>query len=143
MLPLLLGAATLLLGSACSGSPPRPSGHLVGISLRDFGIASSTPVVHDGNVDFHIDNGSPSTHEFVLVRSDLPADGLPISSDGLSADEDKIDHVGEISQVDTLTTQDLVLHLAPGRYIFFCNLEGHYLGGMHGVLEVSDDVQTS
>jgi hypothetical protein len=59
------------------------------------------------------------------------------------ADEEKFDHVGEISEVDTLTTQDLVLHLAPGRYIFYCNLEGHYLGGMHGVLEVSDYVPST
>ena len=133
----------MLFVSACSGAPPRPVGHPVGISLRDFAIDSSVQVVHDGNVDFHIYNGSPSTHEFVLARTDLPSGGLPISPDGLRADEEKFDHVGEISEVDTLTTQDLVLHLAPGRYVFYCNLEGHYLGGMHGVLEVSDNVPST
>lgn len=139
---LLLGAAALVLVSACSGPPPLPSGHLVDISLRDFHIESSTRVVGEGNVDFHIYNGSPSTHEFVLARSDLPSNQLPISSDGLRADETQFIHVGEISEVDASTTRDLVLHLAPGRYIFYCNLEGHYLGGMNGVLEVSADVQT-
>jgi uncharacterized cupredoxin-like copper-binding protein len=142
LLPLL-GAAALLLVSACSGPPPLPVGHPVGISLKDFAIEASTPAVHDGNVDFQIFNGSPSTHEFVLARSDLPANQLPLSSDGLRADEDKFDHVGEISEVDTQTNQDLVLHLAPGRYIFYCNLEGHYLGGMYGVLEVSNDVPST
>ena len=43
----------------------------------------------------------------------------------------------------TASFETLVIHLAPGRYVFFCNLEGHYLGGMHGVLEVSGDASAS
>ena len=31
----------------------------------------------------------------------------------------------------------LKLHLAPGRYLLFCNMEGHYMGGMHTELVVS------
>jgi uncharacterized cupredoxin-like copper-binding protein len=26
--------------------------------------------------------------------------------------------------------------LAPGRYVLFCNMSGHYLGGMHRLLVV-------
>jgi len=25
----------------------------------------------------------------------------------------------------------LTVHLSPGRYVFFCNMEGHYMAGMH------------
>ena len=32
--------------------------------------------------------------------------------------------------------QFLKLHLAPGRYILFCNMEGHYMAGMHTELVV-------
>ena len=32
--------------------------------------------------------------------------------------------------------QTLVLHLAPGHYVLYCNLEGHYLGGMYAALTV-------
>jgi uncharacterized cupredoxin-like copper-binding protein len=35
--------------------------------------------------------------------------------------------------------ETLALSLQPGRYVFFCNMEGHYMGGMHGVLEVTPD----
>jgi uncharacterized cupredoxin-like copper-binding protein len=28
--------------------------------------------------------------------------------------------------------------LAPGHYVLFCNLEGHYLGGMNVSLEVRE-----
>ena len=76
------------------------------------------------------------TYEFVIVRTDFPSDQLPIGADGLSVNEDQLRPAGEIGEVESGTTQTLALHLAPGRYVFFCNLEGHYLGGMHGVLEV-------
>jgi uncharacterized cupredoxin-like copper-binding protein len=133
-----VGAALVLL-SACSGGSPAASGSTVNVSLHDFKIESSTGVSSNANVVFRVQNRAPVTHEFVIVRSDLPSDQLPIASDGLSVDEQKLRPVGEIGEVDSGTTQTLALHLAPGRYVYFCNLEGHYLGGMHGVLEVSGD----
>ena len=33
--------------------------------------------------------------------------------------------------------RELRVHLAPGRYVFFCNMEGHYLGGMHTTVTVT------
>jgi hypothetical protein len=133
-----LGAgAALLLLTACSPTSPTASGTVVNISLHDFKIVSATPVSSDPDVVFKVDNLAPATHEFVVVQTDLAPDKLPIASDGLSVDEDKLHPVGEIGEVPTGTVQTLALHLAPGHYVFFCNLDGHYLGGMHGVLEVT------
>jgi len=111
----------------------------VSISLHDFRIDSSISTTTSTDVIFEVHDLAPATHEFVLVRSDLPADDLPIAADGLSVDEDRLHPVGEIGEVETGTTETLALHLAPGRYVFFCNLEGHYLGGMHGAIEVRAD----
>jgi uncharacterized cupredoxin-like copper-binding protein len=77
------------------------------------------------------------THEFVVVRTDLPDDQLPIGSDGLSVNEEWLSSMGELDDVPASQSRSLTVDLAPGRYVFFCNLEGHYLGGMHGVLEVT------
>jgi uncharacterized cupredoxin-like copper-binding protein len=139
----LPAVATALLLSACSGGSPARSGSTVDITLHDFKIDSSTSVSSNTHVVFPVQNRAPTTHEFVIVRSDLPADQLPIASDGLSVDEDLFRPAGEIGEVDSGTTETLALHLAPGRYVYFCNLEGHYLGGMHGVLEVSGDAAAS
>jgi uncharacterized cupredoxin-like copper-binding protein len=128
---------------ACSGGASAPAGSTVSVTLHDFKIESSTPVSNQTGVVFRVQNLAPVTHEFVIVRSDLPADQLPIASDGLSVDEEQLRPAGEINQVEAGTTETLSIHLAPGRYVFFCNLEGHYLGGMHGVLEVSGDVPGS
>jgi uncharacterized cupredoxin-like copper-binding protein len=135
--PLPAALAALLLLSACSSGSPAASGSIVNITLHDFKIDSSSSVSSDTDVIFQVQNRAPATHEFVIVRSDLPSDQLPIASDGLSVDEEHLRPAGEIGQVETGTTETLAIHLAPGRYVFFCNLEGHYLGGMHGVLEVS------
>jgi uncharacterized cupredoxin-like copper-binding protein len=136
-------ATALVLLAACSGGSPGAPGSTVNVTLHDFKIESSTGASSDTNVVFRVQNQAPVTHEFVIVRSDLPSDQLPIASDGLSVDEQKLRPVGEIGEVDSGTTQTLSIHLPPGRYVFFCNLEGHYLGGMHGVLEVSGDAAES
>lgn len=137
--PLRLGYLMALLFMACTASPSRSPGQPIDVSLHDFRIDTTTPSVASGAVVFHIRNAAPATHEFVVVRTDLPADQLPIAADGLSVDEAQLRSVGEISEVDTETTQDLAVSLAPGQYVFFCNLEGHYLGGMHGSLVVTAD----
>jgi uncharacterized cupredoxin-like copper-binding protein len=135
-----LAGAFLVLGlvGGCTASDPAAAGSVVNVTLHDFRIDSeSTSVSGDQDVIFRIDNQAPVTHEFVVVRSDLPPDQLAIGSDGLSVDEDQLDPMGEIGEVESGTIQTLALHLSPGHYVFFCNLEGHYLGGMHGGLEVS------
>ena len=47
--------------------------------------------------------------------------------------------MGENGGIDLWHTDTLVLRLPPGHYVVFCNLEGHYLGGMHTLLEVRND----
>ena len=135
---LAIGVFVLLTPAACSAAP-QPKGQVVDVTLGDFHIDNATPAVTAGDVVMQVHNEAPATHEFVVVRTNLPADGLPLGPDGLSVNEDWLDGVGELNEVPAGTVGTLPLHLAPGRYVFFCNLDGHYLGGMHGVLEVSAD----
>jgi uncharacterized cupredoxin-like copper-binding protein len=107
------------------------------MTLRDFRIDASTSSVAGSDIVFRIHNAAPATHEFVVVPTDLPSGALPLAPDGLSVNEEAFDTAGEISEVPAGATTALELHLAPGRYVFFCNLEGHYLGGMHGSLQVT------
>ena len=135
---LAIGVFALLTPAACS-TAAQPKGQVVDITLKDFHIDNGTAFVTGGDVVMQVHNEAPATHEFVVVRTNLPADGLPLGPDGLSVNEDWLDRVGELNEVPAGTVGTLPLHLAPGRYVFFCNLDGHYLGGMHAVLEVSAD----
>lgn len=134
------GAVALLLLSGCTGGlpggPATPES-TVDVTLKDFAIHAPASVAA-GGVTFRIYNQGPATHEFVVVRTSLPAGELPIGSDGLSVDEDSLEGAGEVGEVDTWTTEPLTLPLTPGRYVFFCNLEGHYLGGMYTSFDVTD-----
>jgi uncharacterized cupredoxin-like copper-binding protein len=132
---LFVVPALLLLMPGCTSK--TPSGTPVDVTLKDFHITPTQQAAAAGDIVFRVHNDAPVTHEFVLVRTDLPADRLPIGPDGLSVNEDWLSSMGEIDEVGATETGTLPVTLPPGRYVFFCNLEGHYLGGMHGVLEVT------
>ncbi|MEP6972909.1 MAG: hypothetical protein ABI869_02060 [Actinomycetota bacterium] len=132
-----IAVASLFVAVLPTCSHQTAVGTTVDIRVRDFAIEASRSVIAHGPIDLRVNNRGPSTHEFVVVRTDLRADRLPIGPDGLSVDEDALATVGEIQDVPIWTTRLLELSLAPGRYVFFCNLEGHYLGGMHTSIVVS------
>jgi hypothetical protein len=131
----LVWATVLVAIVACSRAQPQPAGPAVGVRIKDFAIAAPR-TIPAGEVTLLVRNAGPATHEFVVVRTDLPAGELPIGADGLSVNEEWLHGVGELDDVPMWTTGALSLHLEPGRYVFFCNLEGHYLGGMHRAVEV-------
>jgi uncharacterized cupredoxin-like copper-binding protein len=106
--------------------------------LRDYRIRSSVSMVAAGTVTFSIHSKGPSTHEVAVFETTRPADRLPMGTDGLRIDEDSplLREAGELEQVDIGQTETIALRLRPGRYVLVCNMEGHYLGGMHFTLVV-------
>ena len=58
--------------------------------------------------------------------------------DGLTVNEDApgIKLVDEAEGFDIDDRKTMVLNLTAGHYVLYCNLEGHYLGGMHAALTV-------
>ena len=131
-------ALMLLVLGACSPSPVPSSGATVSVKLKDYRIMSSIATVHAGAVSFDVHNRGPSTHEFVVFETAQPADRMPLGADGLTIDEDSslLRHAGEMARVDIGQSRRLVLRLTPGTYVLVCNMEGHYLGGMHFSLVV-------
>jgi uncharacterized cupredoxin-like copper-binding protein len=91
-----------------------------------------------GPVSFLILNQGPTTHQLHVIRTDRAPDKLPLQRDGLTVNEDApgLDHLGEAQGLDIDDRRTLVLRLAPGHYVMYCNLEGHYLGGMYAALTV-------
>jgi uncharacterized cupredoxin-like copper-binding protein len=134
----LLGAClgVGLSAAGCAGSHVLGvEGTIVQVSERDFAI--STPKhVAAGAVTLRVANHGPDAHELIVVRT---RDGkLPFRGDGLTVDEDAVERatLGALEPGEPGGTRELHLHLRPGRYVLFCNMSGHYLGGMRAVLEV-------
>lgn len=132
---LLTVSAVLLMLPGCS-SPPTATDPTLRVRIKDFKIEPALPSIEDGPITLSVWNDGPTTHEFVVVRSDLPDDELPLGEDGIRVDEDAVTAVDELQEIGAKTRRDLSVSLSPGRYVLFCNFEGHYLGGMHASIEV-------
>jgi uncharacterized cupredoxin-like copper-binding protein len=138
-LALVLAAVALAVPlTVARRQEPTPSGTPVNVLLEDFEVRGDAAVVPAGTVSFRILNQGPTTHQLIVVRTDLDPDKLPLQRDGLTVNEDApgIDLLDEVGGLDIDDRQSLVLELAPGHYVLYCNLEGHYLGGMHASLTV-------
>ena len=139
-------ALTLVLAALAVAVPltvarrqePTPRGTPVNLLLKDFKVLGDAAVVPAGTVSFHIRNQGPTTHEVIVVRTDRAPDKLPLQRDGLTVNEEgrDIEFLDEVEGLDIDDRQTLALNLAPGHYVLYCNLEGHYLGGMYAALTV-------
>jgi uncharacterized cupredoxin-like copper-binding protein len=129
-------AAATGLSACSSDSSPQSHANVVRVTVRDFHIEVSPARIPAGNARLVIVNKGPDTHELLVVRG---GSALPLRKDGLTVDEEKLDPVtvatAEGEPPDAVET--LRLKLRPGRYELFCNMAGHYLGGMSGRLVVS------
>jgi uncharacterized cupredoxin-like copper-binding protein len=129
--------ALALFAVACSsqGGAAPAGGQVVRVKVKDFAIKAPKQLTH-GTIVLHVDNAGPDTHELVLVRAD--GHELPLRPDDLTVDEDAVKPrtVGTLDDAHPGSQRTWKLHLTPGRYVLFCNMSGHYLGGMHALLVV-------
>jgi uncharacterized cupredoxin-like copper-binding protein len=118
---------------------PTPSGTPVNVVLEDFKVQPDAAVVPAGTVSLRLLGHGPTAHELIVVRTDRAPDKLPLQRDGLTVNEEApgvelVDETEGLLDIDDRET--LTLDLAAGNYVLYCNLEGHYLGGMHAPLTV-------
>jgi uncharacterized cupredoxin-like copper-binding protein len=127
----------MLVASGCghAGNHAPPGTSVLAVSERDFAIAAPT-TLPAGELVLRVQNRGPDAHEFLVVRA--RSIRLPMRSDGLTVDEERLQRseVGVLEPAETHAVRDLRLHLTPGRYVLFCNMSGHFIGGMHKMLVV-------
>lgn len=136
--PVVVAAALCVLGGC---SPARRSaqgpGSVVNVTERDFRISVVPTHLSPGDVVVSVHNRGPENHELIVVRAGSST--LPLRPDGVTIDEDALaaTTVGALEPGAPGSVRRLRLRLAPGRYEMFCNMAGHYLGGMRTELVVS------
>jgi hypothetical protein len=136
-------ALTILIGStlavsACGdkGASGDHPAKVVHIAERDFHI-SSPDRLPAGDIELAIKNEGPDDHELIVVREGEKH--LPFRADGVTLDEEAAEKSKSIAgalEPAPPGTHRLRVHLTPGRYVLFCNMSGHYLGGMDRDVEV-------
>jgi uncharacterized cupredoxin-like copper-binding protein len=134
---LVYGPLVLLALAGCGTGGQATSSHqtILHVTERDFRIAAPKRS-HSGEVVLSVHNRGPDAHELIVVRE--RSSGLPLRRDGSTVSEEKLEPIiaGALEPGSPGSVRKLRLHLAPGRYQLFCNMSGHYLGGMHTVLVV-------
>jgi uncharacterized cupredoxin-like copper-binding protein len=123
-----------LVLSACSSSGG------VKATEKDFKITLDSSSASSGDVTFNVNNDGPSTHEFVVFKTDLPEGSLPTKKENgaVIVDENAtgLTHIDEVEDVAKGDSKDLTVNLKPGKYVVLCNLPTHYQLGMHAAFTV-------
>jgi uncharacterized cupredoxin-like copper-binding protein len=108
------------------------------ISEKDFAIQAPVATAKAGVVTFDVANQGPSAHEFLVFKTDLSADKLPVGPDG-RVNEDALNKVFDSqNNIDPNGAKTFNPTLAPGHYVLVCNLApNHYMAGMRADFTVS------
>ncbi len=127
-------AAALVCGllAGCGSSHPGRTAQskVVQVTEEDFHIEAPSSLTA-GRYTFRIHNEGATDHEFIIAPTTNGT--LPLRRDGLTVDEEAVEseEPGSLEPGSPGAVRTLTVQLKPGRYIFFCNMEGHYMAGMH------------
>jgi uncharacterized cupredoxin-like copper-binding protein len=97
----------------------------VSVSVNEFNVLPAVQGAPAGKVTFTVKNTGKAKHEFVVVRTLLPAGSLLQKS----GEANEAGNVGEIGSVTPGQTKSVALTLKKGHYSLLCNLPGHYRSG--------------
>ena len=113
----------------------------IDVGLTTYKIEMSKTSANSGDIVFHVHNDATDlTHEFVIFKTDLPEDQLPLTADGAVDEEGAgVTHIDEV-EVEPGQASDLAVNLESGNYVMICNIndnnEQHYMHGMHQAFTV-------
>jgi uncharacterized cupredoxin-like copper-binding protein len=136
-------AALLVLGSMSMPAVPAAADTTVKVDMWDKpdgsqGMDLSTTKVTPGKVTFEVTNVSKNDeeHEFLIAKTDQAPEQLPTTQGGVRIDESKLPGLEELGDLEPGESGKLTLDLTPGKYLLFCNEEGHFAAGMFAYLTV-------
>ena len=124
--------------TGAAAAPTGPSGPTTSVDVveKDFAIAPSAASGPAGNYTFNITNQGPTAHEFVIIKTDVKADQLPVQGDEVNEDDPKLQRIDEVEDLQQGGTSSFTVNLEAGHYAFICNIAAHYGQGMHVDFEV-------
>lgn len=126
---MIIGAAlsTTALGGSLALAGQSNANSTVNVTLKEFKILPSKASVPAGKVTFKVKNTGKVTHEFVVIKTNTAPGKLPVSKEEAS----EKGAVGEVPDVLHGKSGSVTLNLKKGKYVFICNVTGHYTAGQY------------
>lgn len=138
-------AAASTAGGPAGGTEPAvpgPGGGHYPVVMTEMSISIGYAFFPAGQVTFDVTNAGKTTHELVVIRTDVIPSAIPMRpNDPTKAVE--TGSVGELEDLAPGTTSTLTLTLAPGRYALICNEPGHFAAGMRAGFTVASFVSVT
>ncbi len=115
-------------GAAAASSAGTSSLH---VDLTEWSIKPDVTSIKAGTVQITATNKGTMEHELVLLKTTTPANALPMSADGSTANEDASGaSAGELDAIPAGQSKSNTFTLTAGHYVLICNEPGHYKQGM-------------
>lgn len=109
------------------------------MAMAKMGVKIDLSTVAAGRVTFEVVNDSKDIiHEMIVSPITSTDVDLPYLADENRVDEEKAGHLGEVAELDPGKSGALTVDLTPGLYLLYCNIPGHFVGGMWTVLTVTE-----
>lgn len=138
-----LPLATLLTVS-CAGheSPqsdfsPSARSETIDVVLHEWYVLPDKMAVASGSITFNVANQGRVDHEFIVIKTNLKIDDLPVHAKGLDEKKAGVE-IGEIENIRPGEKKQATFYLPAGNYVLFCNkleiagdeVESHFRRGM-------------
>lgn len=127
--------------TGAAGGAGGGTGATLEIKMGEFYFSPKDATAKAGPTTIEAPNKGSVEHELVVFKTNMNPANLPTEANG-EVNEEKMDKVaenaGEIPDVEAGETKSEDFKLTPGKYVMFCNLPGHYAGGMYGTLTVTE-----
>jgi uncharacterized cupredoxin-like copper-binding protein len=120
---------------AASNSASPSSGPT--ISLTEWKVVVGG-TIKSGKTDFTITNIGVAPHELLVFKSNRAPSAYPTDAAGDIKEEGAgVSLVSDGDNIDPGGSQSRTVDLVPGRYLFVCNIAGHFKQGMFVVVTVA------
>ena len=104
----------------------------VTVDASEYAFAPETITAKPGKLEITLDNKGKIPHELVVLKTDEAPDALKVSGGRVSEDAS----VGEVEEIDGGGSKSATVDVEAGKYVYVCNIPGHYGDGMRGQLTV-------
>jgi uncharacterized cupredoxin-like copper-binding protein len=117
-----MGGAAMMGGSAVGNGAPAGV-RTIHVKLGEMWVKPDYTSVKAGKVTFAATNTGQVEHELMIER-------VPLKMDGPGRPNEEAAQ-GMIEDMEPGDSGKMTLKLAPGSYVLFCNVTGHYAAGQH------------